>query len=58
MYLNPCLPSRTNDAMGKHSIRIVSIKAKKKGFTVAVAAKGNVDNLPTLVIFKECDGQL
>ena len=39
--------------MGKHS---VSTKAKKKGFTVALAAKGNGDKVPALVIFKERDG--
>ena len=34
--------SRMNDVVGKRSIRIVSAKAKKKGFTVAlVAAKGS-----------------
>ena len=44
--------------MGKHSIRIVSIKAKKKGFTVALTAKGNGEKLPALIIFKERGGQL
>ena len=34
------VPSQTNDVTGKHSIRITSTKAKKKGFTVALAAKG------------------
>ena len=39
-------PSRTNDIVGKRSIRIVSTKATKKGFTVALAAKGNGKKLP------------
>ena len=43
--------------VGKHSIRIVSTKAKK-GFTIALAAKDNGDKLPALVIFKERGGKL
>ena len=42
------VPSRTNDVVGKH----FSTKA------LALAAKGNGDKLPTLVICKECGGQL
>lgn len=48
----------TNDVTGKQSIRVVSTKATKKGFTVALAAKGCGEKLPALVIFKERGGQL
>ena len=41
---------RTNDVI--RYIRIVSTKALKKGFTVALAAKGNGEKLPALIIFK------
>ena len=52
------VPTRTNDFTGTKSIRITSTKAKKKGFTVALAPKGNGDKLPALVIFKERRGEL
>ena len=52
------VPSRTNEVKGKHTVRIASTKAAKKGYTVALAAKGNGEKLPALIIFKERGGQL
>lgn len=51
-------PSRTNDVTGKRSIRITSTKAKKKGYTVALAARGSGEKFPALIVFKERGGQL
>ena len=51
-------PGRINDVTGKHSVRIVSTKTRKKGLTVALAAKGSGEKLPALIIFKELNGQL
>ena len=52
------VPSRTNDIQGTRRVRITHTRANKKGFTVALAAKGNGDKLPVLIIFKEKNGQL
>ena len=46
------VPTRTNDIRGTRRIRITHTRANKKGFTVALAAKGNGEKLPALVIFK------
>ena len=52
------VPNRTNDLTGSKTIRIVSTKAKKKGFTVALCANGAGEKLPVLMIFKEKGGKL
>ena len=48
-------PNRTNDTVGSKSIRVVTTKATKKGFTVALAANGVS---PAVIIFKEKGGKL
>ena len=52
------VPSCTNKIRGTRRVRITHIRANKKGFTVALAAKGNGEKLPALVIFKERNGEL
>lgn len=51
-------PNRTNDTIGSKSIRIMTTKATKKGFTVALAANGAGEKLPALIVFKEKGGKL
>lgn len=52
------VPTRTNDSIGRKSIRIVSTKATKKGFTVALCANGAGEKVPAVIIFKENGGKL
>ena len=52
------VPRNTNDIKGTRTVRIMYTRANKKGFTVALAAKGNGEKLPALVIFKERNGEL
>ena len=52
------IPSRTNDIQGTRQIRITHTGANRKGFTVALAAKGNGEKLPALIIFKNKNGEL
>ena len=52
------VPRHTNDIRGTRTVRIIHTRANKKGFTVALAAKGNGEKLPALVIFKEGNGEL
>ena len=51
-------PNRTNNTVGSKTVRIVTTKASKKGFTVALAANGAGEKLPALIIFKERGGKL
>ena len=48
-----CRFSGRCNVMGKYFISIVSTKAEKKAFIVAIAAKGSREKLPDLIIFKE-----
>ena len=52
------VPRRSNDIRGNKRIRITHTRANKKGFTVALAARGNGEKLPAMVIFKERNGRL
>lgn len=52
------VPRYTNDIRGTRTVRITHTRANKKGFTVALAAKGNGEKLPALLIFKERNGEL
>ena len=51
-------PNRTNHTVGSKTVRTVTTKASKKGFTVAPAANGTGEKLPALIIFKERGGKL
>ena len=44
-------PNRTNHTVGSKCVRIVTTKASKKGFTVALAANGAGEKLSALIIF-------
>ena len=53
------MPSkRTNTKKGAKTVRIKTTRAKKKGFTVALAAMTDGTKLPAVIIFKECGGVL
>ena len=46
-------PSRTNSKKGEKTARIKTTRAKKKGFTVALAAAADGKKLPAVIIFKK-----
>ena len=51
-------PNRTNDTVGSKSIRVVTTKATKKGFTMALAANGAGENLLLYKYLKRNGGKL
>lgn len=50
--------SRTNDIVGKNSIRITNTGCKKRGFTVALAAAASGHKFAAFVILKEPAGRI
>ena len=51
-------PKRTNTKKEAKTVRIKTTRAKKKGFTVALAAMADGTKLPAVIIFKERGGVL
>ena len=50
--------TRTNNVRGSNTIRIKTTRAKKKGFTVNLAATAAGEKLPAVIVFKERKGVL
>ena len=52
------LPQRTNDKKGCRQVRTKTTRAEKRGFTVALFLAADGAKFPSMIVFKERNGQI